>query len=68
LDKIATVCGWSGAACMSCAPFIIDTPAGKALAIVGLGLLTVQAICNQTINLVCLNLISILGFSYALYI
>ena len=45
--KVAAFSGWIGAACMSCAPFIIDTPAGKALAIVGLGLLTIQAICNR---------------------
>ena len=59
--------GWAGAACMSLAPFAIDTDAGKLAAIGGLGLLTVQALDIRAWNLVCLNLAGILGYTYALY-
>lgn len=48
------------------APFIIDTDAGKILAIAGLSLLTIQALDNDLKNLVILNLVSIIGFTYAL--
>ena len=47
---------WVGALCMMLAPFIIDTTAGKMLAIVGLSMLTLQAIKGKLWNLVALNL------------
>jgi hypothetical protein len=59
--------GWWGALCMVIAPFIIDYNAGKWLAICGLALLTVQAIHAKMGNLITLNLLGILGYSYALY-
>jgi hypothetical protein len=59
--------GWVGALCMAGAPFIIDTDAGKILAIVGLALLSVQAIDNKLWNLLLLNLAGIGGYTYALY-
>jgi len=58
---------WLGAAALCCAPFIIDTTEGKALAIVGLGLLTLQAIRKECYNLVFLNIIGIGGYFYAIH-
>ena len=60
--------GWAGAALMCAASFNIDADFGKAMAIAGLLLLTLQANANRCYNLVLLNAISIGGFSYALYI
>lgn len=64
---ISPIIGWAGAACMSLAPFAIDTDAGKLAAIGGLVLLTVQALDSKLYNLVFLNLAGIIGYSYALY-
>jgi len=58
---------WLGAAALCCAPFIIDTTEGKALAIVGLALLTLQALRVSCYNLVFLNIIGIGGYLYAIY-
>ena len=58
---------WVGAALMCAAPFIIDTDAGKLMAIVGLSLLTLQAIATRCYNLVLLNIMGIGGYFYALY-
>lgn len=58
---------WLGAVCMMAAPFIIDTDAGKLLAIAGLSLLTLQAIATRCYNLVLLNIVGIGGYIYALY-
>lgn len=60
-------CAWVGAACMVAAPFIIDTDAGKVLAIAGLALLTVQAVATKSYNLIMLNVLGIGGYLYALY-
>ena len=59
--------GWMGALCMAGAPFIIDTAAGKIIAIAGLLMLTQQAAHGKLWNLVCLNIAGIIGYSYALY-
>ena len=59
--------GWLGTICMVIAPFIIDYNAGKYLAICGLALLTVQAIHCKMVNLITLNTLGILGYTYALY-
>lgn len=59
--------GWLGALAMAGAPFIIDTGEGKILAIVGLALLSVQAIDSKLYNLLLLNLAGIGGYTYALY-
>ena len=58
---------WVGAALMCVAPFIIDTDAGKLMAIAGLSLLTLQAIATRCYNLVLLNIMGIGGYFYALY-
>ena len=60
-------CAWVGAACMVAAPFIIDTDAGKLLAIAGLALLTVQAVATKSYKLIMLNVLGIGGYLYALY-
>ena len=60
-------CAWLGAALMVVAPFIIDTDAGKLLAIAGLALLTVQAVATKSYNLIMLNILGIGGYFYALY-
>ena len=52
---------------MCVAPFIIDTNEGKLMAIVGLSLLTLQAIATRCYNLVLLNIIGIGGYIYAIY-
>tara|TARA_R100000353_G_scaffold150592_2_gene108972 strand:- start:1557 stop:1754 length:198 start_codon:yes stop_codon:yes gene_type:complete len=57
---------WVGAICMALAPFAIDTDAGKVAAIIGLALLTVQALDIRAFNLVFLNLAGIIGYCYAL--
>ena len=64
---ISPIIGWAGAACMSLAPFAIDTDAGKLAAIAGLVLLTVHALDIRAWNLVFLNLAGIIGYTYALY-
>ena len=60
--------GWIGAVLLCIAPPIIDTDAGKILAMVGLGLLCLQAWQKQCYNLICLNIIGIGGYTYALYL
>jgi len=67
LRLLRTLADWLGAAALCCAPFIIDTTEGKALAIVGLGLLTLQAIRKECYNLVFLNIIGIGGYFYAIH-
>lgn len=66
--SLATVSGWVGAVLLCIAPPIIDTDFGKALAIAGLAILCVQAIDKACYNLVCLNIIGIGGYLYALYL
>jgi len=62
---IATI-GWIGAVTMVAASFLMTITVGKVLAITGLLLLTIEARHNRQINLIALNLSSILGFSYSL--
>ena len=59
-------CGWIGAAALSAAPFIIDRPYGRVLAIIGLSLLTVQALDHSLYNLVALNTIGSIGYFWSL--
>ena len=65
---IISLIGWVGAAIMVVASFNMASPSGLIMAIVGLALLTIQAAHNRTTNLVILNISSIIGFIYALYI
>ena len=59
---------WVGTVCMAIAPFLIDYDIGKLLAISGLCLLTAQAYSCKLYNLIILNLIGIIGYTYAIYI
>ena len=54
----ASYIGWGGSICMVLFAFTLLMP----LAIVGLSMLTVQAVHEKMLNLVLLNLVSILGF------
>lgn len=60
--------GWAGAVCMMCASFLMSTWYGLAIAICGLSLLTVQASHAKLWNLVTLNIVSICGFLFSLYL
>ena len=60
------VLGWMGAALLCAAPFIIDRPLGKYLAIAGLFILTIQSFDAELYNLVLLNIIGIVGYSWNL--
>ena len=60
--SLATALNWIGAAALCAAPFIIETSFGQALAILGLALLTRQAVDNRLWNLVTLNTIGIIGY------
>jgi len=57
-----TLLNWIGATALAVAPFIIETQGGQMLAVVGLALLTRQAIANRLWNLVMLNSIGIIGY------
>ena len=50
--------GWIGAVAMVAFSFTLWIP----LAIIGLGLLTIQATATKTWNLVALNVVSLIGF------
>ena len=54
-------CGWLGAVALVIAPPFIDSDAGKIISIIGLALLTIQAIDKRLYNLVFLNLAASLG-------
>jgi len=61
-----TLLDWLGALLLAIAPFIIDYDIGKAFAIIGLGLLTLQAIRNSLYNLILLNTLGIIGYTWSL--
>ena len=63
---LRTLADWLGAGALCVAPFIIDSTEGKLLAVVGLGLLTLQALRVSCYNLVLLNIIGIGGYLYAI--
>lgn len=60
------VAGILGTGAMCVAPFFIDTVPGKICAIVGLALLTIQALDLKAYNLVLLNLVGTAGYLYSL--
>lgn len=62
------VCSWIGTALLCAAPFLIDTPAGKIMAIVGLALLCLQAYDKKCYNLLILNTIGIIGYASNFFI
>ena len=63
-----TLLDWLGALLLAVAPFIIDSDMGKSFAIVGLALLTLQAIRNSLYNLILLNALGIVGYTWSLFI
>ena len=63
-----TLLDWTGAMLLAFAPFIIDSNMGKVFAIIGLALLTLQAIRNSLYNLILLNALGIVGYSWSLFI
>lgn len=62
------VAAWIGTALLCVAPFIIDTDAGKVSMIVGLSLLSLQALEKKCYNLILLNTIGAIGYAINLYI
>jgi len=68
MTRFITLTAWLGTLCLCLAPFIIDTIEGKFLAMLGLALLCLQAAHKSCYNLLLLNTIGILGYTYALYI
>jgi hypothetical protein len=58
---------WTGAALLCAAPFIIDTIAGKILAIAGLSFLLPQTIQKKVYNLTVLNLVGIFGYLWEIF-
>lgn len=62
---IVSLFGWIGATLLCVAPFFIDTKPGKIAAILGLLLLTVQAIDAGFWNLCLLNTIGVIGYAFA---
>ena len=64
---IAKAIEWFGVALLCAAPFLIDSSTGKIMAMVGLGLLCLQAYRLRAYNLLVLNTVGIIGYCYALY-
>ena len=64
--RLLNVVAWLGTLCLAIAPFIIDTPEGKILAMFGLSLLMFQAAEKRCYNLLFLNTLGIIGYIYAL--
>jgi hypothetical protein len=64
---LITWCGYLGAAALAVAPFTIDTPEGKLMAIAGLALLTLQSLDLKAYNLTFLNLAGIAGYSFSYF-
>ena len=53
---------------MGAAPFLIDSPTGKVMAILGLALLCLQAFDKKCYNLIILNSIAIFGYASHFYL
>jgi hypothetical protein len=66
LKRLAKVGNWIGAAGITAAPFLIDSDAGKMLAILALVCLTRQALELKAFNLAVANLTGILGYLFSI--
>lgn len=64
---LVALSAWIGTALVGAAPFLIDSPEGKIMAIVGLALLCLQAYEKRCYNLVILNAIGIIGYAQHFY-
>jgi hypothetical protein len=58
---------WSGAVLICTAPFLIDTDIGKTMICVGLSIVTIQAYRLKAYNMVIMNVVGILGYTFALF-
>ena len=56
-----------GTACMMVGPFFVNYFIGKALSVIGLGLLTVQTQKTKSYNLSLLNIVGIVGYLYSIF-
>lgn len=56
-----------GTACMMIGPFFVNYFIGKALSVIGLGLLTVQTQKTKSYNLSLLNIVGIVGYLYSIF-
>ena len=65
---LVNLAAWIGTALMGAAPFLIDSPTGKIMAILGLSLLCLQAYEKRCYNLIILNLIGIFGYASHFYL
>jgi hypothetical protein len=63
---MVALAGWIGAGLLCLAPFLINYTIGKILAIVGLALLTTQAVKQKMHNLIVLNVVGIIGYIWSL--
>lgn len=61
---IVSILAWIGSAALCCAPFIIDSLAGKLIAIFGLLGITPQTIQKRAFNLTLLNVVGITGYLF----
>lgn len=56
-----------GTACMMIGPFFVNYFIGKALSVIGLGLLTIQTQKTKSYNLSLLNIVGIVGYLYSIF-
>lgn len=61
---IVSILAWTGSAALCGAPFIIDSLAGKLLAIFGLSAVIPQTIQKRAFNLTLLNVVGIIGYLF----
>ena len=59
------IASWLGAAAIVAAPFLINLPIGKGLAILGLSLLSIQMVKLRAWNMVLANTIGIIGYAFS---
>jgi len=68
MSRLSSLTSWVGTALLGAAPFLIDMPAGKLMAITGLALLCLQAYEKKCYNLLILNTIGIIGYASNFFI
>ena len=68
MNRLVSVSSWIGTALMGAAPFLITTALGQVMAMLGLALLSLQALEKKCYNLILLNTIGAFGYAINLYI
>jgi hypothetical protein len=63
---VIALAGWIGSGLLCLAPFLINYWYGKVFAILGLTLLTFQAVDKKLHNLIVLNVVGIIGYFWSL--